>query len=41
MNYLITGGSGFIGSNFLNNYVSKHPDINFINIDALTYAGNN
>ncbi|MDD2891814.1 MAG: dTDP-glucose 4,6-dehydratase [Candidatus Gracilibacteria bacterium] len=37
---IITGGAGFIGSNFLNKYVLLHPEITFINIDALTYAGN-
>jgi dTDP-glucose 4,6-dehydratase len=36
---LVTGGAGFIGSNFLNNYVSSFTDIEFINIDLLTYAG--
>ncbi|MDD5769915.1 MAG: dTDP-glucose 4,6-dehydratase [Candidatus Gracilibacteria bacterium] len=36
---IITGGAGFIGSNFLNKYVLLHPEIDFINIDALTYAG--
>lgn len=41
MNYLVTGGSGFIGSNFLNKYVPINPTINFLNIDALTYAGTN
>lgn len=37
---IITGGAGFIGSNFLNKYVPLFPYIRFINIDALTYAGN-
>lgn len=37
---IITGGAGFIGSNFLNIFVEKYPEIDFINIDALTYAGN-
>jgi dTDP-glucose 4,6-dehydratase len=36
---IITGGAGFIGSNFLNKYVLFHPEIQFINLDALTYAG--
>lgn len=36
---IITGWAGFIGSNFLNKYVLLHPEIDFINIDALTYAG--
>ncbi len=37
---IITGGAGFIGSNFLNKYVSLFPNIHFINVDILTYAGN-
>ncbi|MFN3728135.1 MAG: dTDP-glucose 4,6-dehydratase [Fimbriimonadaceae bacterium] len=37
---LVTGGAGFIGSNFLHLFVRKHPGIQFINLDALTYAGN-
>ena len=37
---IITGGAGFIGSNFLNKYVPLFPNIHFINIDILTYAGN-
>ncbi len=36
----ITGGAGFIGSNYLNSFVIKYRDYFFINIDALTYAGN-
>ena len=36
---LITGGCGFIGSNFLNIMVPKHKNIKFHNIDKLTYAG--
>jgi len=36
---IITWWAWFIGSNFLNAYVRKFPDIMFINIDALTYAG--
>ena len=39
-NILITGGAGFIGSCFLNLMVKKHADINFINLDLLTYASN-
>ena len=36
---LVTGGAGFIGSAFLRILVPKHPDWYFINLDALTYAG--
>lgn len=35
----VTGGAGFIGSNYLNKYVSVYPDYLFVNLDALTYAG--
>lgn len=37
---LVTGGAGFIGSNFLNGMVKQYPECMFINYDALTYAGN-
>ena len=37
---MITGGAGFIGSNFVRYMVNKYPDCEFINFDALTYAGN-
>lgn len=37
---IITWWAGFIGSNFLSKYVLLYPEIEFINIDALTYAGN-
>ncbi len=40
MKILVTGGAGFIGSNFLNYMVKKYPDYLFINFDKLTYAGN-
>ena len=40
LNILVTGGTGFIGSNFLNLFVPNHPEHNFINIDKLTYAAN-
>ena len=36
---LVTGGAGFIGSNYLNTFVLKYPDTHFINVDILTYAG--
>jgi glucose-1-phosphate thymidylyltransferase len=37
---LVTGGCGFIGSNFLNKYVPLFPNINFVNVDVMTYAAN-
>lgn len=40
MKYLITGGAGFIGSNYLHYVVDKYPNDYFVCIDALTYAGN-
>ena len=39
-NILVTGGAGFIGSNFVNYIVKKHPDYNIVVLDKLTYAGN-
>lgn len=36
----ITGGAGFIGSHVVRRFVTKYPDYNVINLDALTYAGN-
>ena len=36
---IVTGGSGFIGSNFLNIMVPKYKNFKFFNIDKLTYAG--
>jgi dTDP-glucose 4,6-dehydratase len=38
--YLLTGGAGFIGSNFILYMLSKYNDIKIINLDKLTYAGN-
>ena len=38
--YLVTGGAGFIGSNFVLYMLKKHDDIRIINLDKLTYAGN-
>ncbi|MFA7228534.1 MAG: dTDP-glucose 4,6-dehydratase [Melioribacteraceae bacterium] len=37
---LITGGAGFIGSNFINHILSTRDDFEIINLDKLTYAGN-
>ncbi len=39
-NILVTGGAGFIGSNFINYVLSGHKDYRIINLDKLTYAGN-
>ena len=39
-NLLITGGCGFIGSNFINYYFYEHPNINIINLDAMYYCAN-
>lgn len=38
--YLVTGGAGFIGSNFIYYLLNKYNDIKIINVDKLTYAGN-
>ena len=38
--YLVTGGAGFIGSNFILFMLKKYSDIKIINLDKLTYAGN-
>lgn len=38
--YLVTGGAGFIGSNFILYMLRKHDDLRVVNVDALTYAGN-
>ncbi|MBO7497175.1 MAG: GDP-mannose 4,6-dehydratase, partial [Salinivirgaceae bacterium] len=45
MNYmsesiLVTGGAGFIGSNFVPYFIEKHSEYHIINLDKLTYAGN-
>jgi len=40
MKILITGGAGFIGSHVLRLFVNKYPEVEFVNLDALTYAGN-
>ncbi|PYM99343.1 MAG: dTDP-glucose 4,6-dehydratase [Candidatus Rokuibacteriota bacterium] len=40
MKLLVTGGSGFIGSNFVRHVLATHPDDRVVNLDKLTYAGN-
>lgn len=40
MRLLITGGAGFIGSNFIRHTLKNHPDYKVFNLDKLTYAGN-
>ena len=40
MNILVTGGAGFIGSNFILHALKKHPHYRITNLDKLTYAGN-
>ncbi|MBQ3022806.1 MAG: dTDP-glucose 4,6-dehydratase [Clostridia bacterium] len=40
MKILVTGGAGFIGSNFIYYMLEKHPDYKLVCLDALTYAGN-
>ena len=40
MKIIVTGGAGFIGSNFVHHMVNKYPDYEIINLDLLTYAGN-
>jgi dTDP-glucose 4,6-dehydratase len=40
MRILVTGGCGFIGSNFIRYYLKTYPDASIINVDKLTYAGN-
>lgn len=37
---LVTGGAGFIGSNFIRYFLKTHPDCGLLNLDKLTYAGN-
>ena len=39
-NLLVTGGAGFIGSNFINYLLKKYNEISIYNLDLLTYAGN-
>jgi dTDP-glucose 4,6-dehydratase len=40
MRILVTGGAGFIGSNFVRHILATHPDDAIVNLDKLTYAGN-
>ena len=39
MRFLVTGGAGFIGSNFVRLLVKKYPDVEIVVLDKLTYAG--
>ena len=40
MKLLVTGGAGFIGSNFIRHMFKTYPDYRMVNLDVLTYAGN-
>lgn len=40
MKLLVTGGAGFIGSNFIHYWLALHPEDHIVNLDKLTYAGN-
>ena len=40
MTILVTGGCGFIGTNFIHRYMDLFPDERVVNVDKLTYAGN-
>lgn len=40
MNLIVTGGAGFIGSNFIRHMLASHKDVSVMNVDKLTYAGN-
>ncbi len=40
MTILVTGGAGFIGSNFVFHMLDSHPDVRIVCVDKLTYAGN-
>ena len=40
MTIIVTGGAGFIGSNFIYHMLEKYPDYRIVCVDCLTYAGN-
>ena len=40
MKLLVTGGAGFIGSNFIHYWIRRYPEDRIVNLDKLTYAGN-
>ena len=40
MTIIVTGGAGFIGSNFVFHMLDKYPDYRIVCLDCLTYAGN-
>ena len=40
MRLLVTGGAGFMGSNFIRYILHKYPHYEVVNLDRLTYAGN-
>ena len=40
MTIIVTGGAGFIGSNFVFHMLKEHPDYRIVCLDKLTYAGN-
>jgi dTDP-glucose 4,6-dehydratase len=40
MRILVTGGAGFIGSNFIRYMLNKYDEVEVVNLDKLTYAGN-
>lgn len=40
MKLLVTGGAGFIGSNFILYWLKKYPNDKIVNLDKFTYAGN-
>ncbi|MBF8250356.1 MAG: dTDP-glucose 4,6-dehydratase, dTDP-glucose 4,6-dehydratase, partial [Candidatus Levybacteria bacterium] len=40
MKLLVTGGAGFIGSNFIPYWMKNYPNDQIVNLDSLTYAGN-